>query len=223
MTIKQERITVPDGVLTRETGVVQTDELQADLPELIDGFEQAPLALLEHLAGEARRILEEEAIPLSGPAPGVELTARGYDADELALALSKGGRYFDPLAPHGRLDPTPPRDEGERVRSMWSWYWGVLAGMAAIRAQVRPLEPDVITGRKVRSAGRKTRRILEEEGGLAAQHRETFEALAQEVRQKYPRWGVTAIRDAVVELVQTRYTAVPCSRRTLERLKIPTM
>ena len=179
---------------------------------------------------------ETVAVDLLAPNPGdlEHLSTLGVGEEESALAFAE-------LAARAVLDETPPgsRRAREAQRALdrardarlairhgnpaAAWLAGLDVGEALALCRVRRVEREVTLARKVRSAGAKTRRVRQEAGGLAAQHRETFEALAREVRQKRPDWGVTAIRDAVVELVQKRYTAVPCSRRTLERLKIPTM
>lgn len=86
---------------------------------------------------------------------------------------------------------------------------------------MRPHEQNAVTGRKVRSAARKGKPQREEGNQLAYQHRDLYEHLAKEVHGEHPQWGVTAIRDAVVEIVRKDYDGIPCSRRTLIRLKIP--
>jgi hypothetical protein len=100
-------------------------------------------------------------------------------------------------------------------------FWGLRAGFLARQLGYRAIEPDAVTGRKVRAGGTKTRRAREQAGRLARHNVEMFERLADELRRDHPKWGLSAIRDGVVELVRKRHEGIPCSRRTLERLKIP--
>jgi hypothetical protein len=97
----------------------------------------------------------------------------------------------------------------------------VALGYTVTRAHVRPHEPNAVTGRKLRSAARKGKPQRMEDGQLASQHRDLYERLAKEVQGEHPLWGVTVVRDEVTKIVKEKHKGIPCSLRTLIRLKIP--